>query len=443
MKEYFFFFNDNDELVCRIETEQEINEYEGQEAITRLYNIDSLPFEHFNATSRMVALNNKRIKVTIADLSEFFQKGYTAYLSNTLDSINKATADYQKRRKKKQAVTNLKVQGSRVLAGGLVLAMLGGAYYHLSKKHTNDKNNDNQDGIEQDYSVEPIKIETDNANSYDIDSMLAELEENNENLTYYDISDGPINTPYLTYENKDDETLDFIDSTTDYSINVSYLDVEDKTNSEKFEHAYNGYHDTVKEYSDRFGNSDNVMMAMLTQETGGYTKDAIMQIEFDAWKTQEIKTYDFEQGCYQKYVIDNDVEKYAEKNIIVITEEDLKNPEVSILAANIIIRYCLEKMHYNIPAAIQMYNLGYGNMMYKVLPETSKQTGLSIDELLSDQTNLEFMKYTHIAKCGDPEYINHITWYLENSEDIAFKVIDENGEISEISTSFVRGSKSL
>lgn len=422
-----FYFDEHDEFCCRVNMEYEINDYVGFEAIRVLEETDVLDFDHLNVDSRMITLSNEDTIVTIEDLSKFFQKDYISYLNNTLKSINEAVANYQKRKRKKHIVTNLKVQGSRVLASSLVLALLSCAPSLLNKS-TKEDNNDNTTNLEQDFIDEMPNIETPKIVTQSIDSMLEELDKLDENYPGM-IKDG--------FEEDWEEFQEKVNSIPENPINVAYLVCDDKTNSEKFEHAYNGYYDIVEKYCDKWGAPDNVIMAMLTQESGGYVPDNLMQIVFKSWIDQKITEYDFVNNRYQSIVLTDEPEKWAGKNVTIITRDDLKNKVTNISVGCVIFRYCLEQLDYNIPLAIQAYNQGCGGVKM-VLAETSKQTGIPYDDLLRDPTNVEFMNYTNTIDWGDPEYLNHVSMYIENSNDITVKVIDDNGEISEITISIAR-----
>ena len=88
-------------------------------------------------------------------------------------------------------------------------------------------------------------------------------------------------------------------------------------------------------------------------------------------------------------------------------------------------------MNNHIGASIQCYNFGYGNMM-KVLNETASQTGVSVDAILEDQENIDFVNYTHIIDAGDPNYLSNVMQYTNSLEEgFILKEIDENGNIIE------------
>ncbi|MDE5630237.1 MAG: transglycosylase SLT domain-containing protein [Bacilli bacterium] len=210
----------------------------------------------------------------------------------------------------------------------------------------------------------------------------------------------------------------------------AYLDYQLSTDIEKRNHAYNEYHDLVERFSAKWGMSSNLVMAILTQESGGY-KTNLMQIEFDEWDEEIIKVYNFEDDKYDYFVLTNNPEKWASQNVTCITEKDLDNPVTNISIGCVLLRKSAEYMDYHVLAAIQCNNLGKGNMD-KVLAQTALETGQTIDEMLADQENISFYQYTDIVEKGDPEYLSNVFAFLSDYGDvITFKHFDENHEIVE------------
>ena len=118
---------------------------------------------------------------------------------------------------------------------------------------------------------------------------------------------------------------------------------------------------------------------------------------------------------YQNIVLTETPELY-DNNITCISKDELSIPKTNISVGTAILAYDLKKFNYNIPLAITAYNYGITNV-YKVLKETSNHTGLTIDELINDPSNTEFLKYRDIIDIGDPLYFEHVTQYIINQED--------------------------
>lgn len=407
MIEYYFFFNDNNEFMCEITEGEEQTELTEQEAIDELIAINETNFDHVRASNRLIRLNSEDTSVIISDLQDFYSYGYSEYIPDIMERVNKAIAKHQKDKHRNEVVRNLKVTCGKVACGTLIVTLLGTAAGALHKQHTNSNNFTNNIATEDFINEIPINLEAvsdDFDEEYDqmIDELETVVDEYTESQNTI-IEEKPIDTAYLRYD--------------------------DLTNTNTYIGAYEDYYSIVEKYANKWGISPNIIMAMLTQESAG-KKVNLMQIQFDSWHDQVLTEYDFVNGRYQSIVLTDTPEKYAGQNITVITREDLNNKVTNISVACVILRYCLEQMDFNVLAAIQAYNLGCPNMD-KVMAETSRNVGISVDDLLSDQTNTEFTNYTHIVDCGDPNYVTNVFRYLTDGE-ITIQTLNEDGSVSSL-----------
>lgn len=407
MIEYYFFFNDNNEFMCEITEGEEQTELTEQEAIDELIAINETNFDHVRASNRLIRLNSEDTSVIISDLQDFYSYGYSEYIPDIMERVNKAIAKHQKDKHRNEVVRNLKVTCGKVACGTLIVTLLGTAAGALHKQHTNSNNFTNNIATEDFINEIPINLEAvsdDFDEEYDqmIDELETVVDEYTESQNTI-IEEKPIDTAYLRYD--------------------------DLTNTNTYIGAYEDYYSIVEKYANKWGISPNIIMAMLTQESAG-KKVNLMQIQFDSWHDQVLTEYDFVNGRYQSIVLTDTPEKYAGQNITVITREDLNNKVTNISVACVILRYCLEQMDFNVLAAIQAYNLGCPNMD-KVMNETSRNVGVSVDDLLSDQTNTEFTNYTHIVDCGDPNYVTNVFRYLTDGE-ITIQILNEDGSVSSL-----------
>ena len=407
MIEYYFFFNDNNEFMCEITEGEEQTELTEQEAIDELIAINETNFDHVRASNRLIKLNSEDTSVIISDLQDFYSYGYSEYIPDIMERVNKAIAKHQKDKHRNEVIRNLKVTCGKIACGTLIVTLLGTAAGALHKQHTNSNNFTNNIATEDFINEIPINLETVSDNfDEEYDQMIDELETVVDEYTESQntiIEEKPIDTAYLRYD--------------------------DLTNTNTYIGAYEDYYSIVEKYANKWGISPNIIMAMLTQESAG-KKVNLMQIQFDSWHDQVLTEYDFVNGRYQSIVLTDTPEKYAGQNITVITREDLNNKVTNISVACVILRYCLEQMDFNVLAAIQAYNLGCPNMD-KVMNETSRNVGISVDDLLSDQTNTEFTNYTHIVDCGDPNYVTNVFRYLTDGE-ITIQILNEDGSVSSL-----------
>ena len=408
MREYNFFFNDNDELLCEIIDNDEKTELVETDAINELININEMYFNRVRASNRSIRLNGDDISVNIYDLNEFYSKGYSKFIPRIMIRVNRIIAKHQKEKHRDEIVKNLKVACGKIACGTLIVTLLGTAAGSLSKQHS-ENDIGNNITVENDFNSmsDDLDYATDKVNQ-EYDQMMNELKEVEEN--YNETS----NNNEIIEEKPSD---------------IAYIRYDDLTDSDTYIGAYEEYYNIVEKYANKWGISPNIIMAMLTQESAGKQSN-LMQIQFDSWIDGVLTEYDFVNERYQSIVLTDNPEMYEGKNITVITREDLQNKVTNISVACVILRHCLEKMDYNILASIQAYNLGWPNMK-SVLKTPSENTGLSVDELLSDQTNTEFTNYTYIVNCGDSNYVSNVVRYLTDGE-ITIQTINECGEVENL-----------
>lgn len=403
-----FYIDEDDSLVC-----QEV--YDGRtrnkdELDTRmlLRKLDKLDFSDVRIYKGSILLRNDRYKVMIEDYRTFREHGGFDLLPNTSSKIEKAIKKHQREKHKKAKIKNLKKNCPRVAVGMLTLTLLGGGLTFAGKKIVQEDKSTTID-YEHDLDNDMETSYQELINETNLEEMLSELETNN---TQED----------NIFENNDDFTKE--------DINTTYLDYSESRDEKKQEYAYDNFNSLVTEYANKWGISPNIIMGMLTQESGGKEVN-LMQIQFYSWEDQLITAYNFRDNTYQTIVLTKNPEKYANQNVMRITPDDLKNPKTNISVGCILLRKSAESMNYHVGASIQCYNFGISNMN-KVLNQTSNVTGLSVDEILDDQSNLDFMDYTGIINVGDSEYLNHVMSFVQNPEDgFYIKYRDRDGNIIE------------
>ena len=444
MKEYYFFFNDNNELQCEITDLGKQFKISGQAAIEKLISINRVHFNNVRASNRLIKLNSNGLSVIISDLNDFYKYRYTKYIPSIMNSIKRAIEKRQKRKHKDKQIKNLKVFGGQSACGALIFTLIGTTANAIHKE-LDKGDTSNTYTIENEISVEPVYVEKANldeknnleVNGNDIDEMIKELDEepiaNQENQIINTIDNkvkeenqivNTVNREFeVKQENKMDNTIDEKD------IDTAYLDYEDQTTGITYTGAYEMQYDRAEKHGAKWGMSTNLVLGMITQESAG-KGDNLMHVVFDAWLNQPLTAYDFENQKYQTIVLTDEPQKFAGQDITTISREDLNNVDIHLDVACIIFRYCLDRMENNIPAAIQAFNIGCEGMN-TVFKETSAHTGISFDKLKSDPTNVEFMNYTDCIDWGDKEYLKNVARYI-GDEPISIKVINENGEIEYI-----------
>lgn len=380
MKDYKFYLNNDGDLCCIKTNDEMISELSGTDALKQLQEIDSCSFNHMEATRRNMEFETVHGKIHLVNYKEIMEEFGDIALIQTLPKIHELLQYNQRKKHKSEYIRNLKIASIGATVGTLAMTSLFATSYANRKNTTMD--NKNVIHTEMD---EPETIANDLADN-----------------TVLEIIEG-------------DQT---------------YLDYASARDTATGQYAYNTYYEIADTYASMWGISTNLVLALLTQESGGVDIN-LMQIQFFSWEDQILYPYNFMVDAKQKYVLTNHKEKYTGQDVICISEEELQNPITNISVGCILLMESFKSMDYHIGAGIQCYNLGVGNMT-KILNQTALSTGVSVSDILKDQTNLDFMDYTAMVQCGDPEYLNHVLRYMDSVEDgIDIKYIDEEGEIKE------------
>lgn len=206
---------------------------------------------------------------------------------------------------------------------------------------------------------------------------------------------------------------------TDYKpIKLSY---EDRTANKKFLNCKKKYGDVITKWANIYGLDPNLMIAVATQEGGIHNPDdltggavGLMKIEYNVWKDKDISCYNYKTNSVDK---------------LTLTDDVMSNLNTNVQAGCMIMRQQLDYMKNNPMAALQSYNFGYGNMM-TILEEYAKDNYLTVDEVLWDFNELEWLEYRHLitdnkTSYGDKNYIENVMSYFD-SDTLNYYTNDNN-----------------
>lgn len=417
---YTFYIDEQNNLVCMVENLHGINYYLNRDAVIKLRDLDTYNFNHSRVSRHDMTISNNILSVSFSNYRELFHYELLRYAPRNAEYIENVIQRFREQQRKKKRIAQIQDTVKKVVITASICTLLGLTTYGIINIEPSKgadlslEPDENQVSIASDYEVDaPSVITTEDGHMLIIDNTKKDVLEPETLETL-----PPVETPAVQEEKVDE--------------NVTYLEFEHNRDSEKGDHAYDNYYELVEKYSNKWGVSPNIIMSMLTQESGGYSTN-LMQIQFWSWKDQVINVYNFEAGKYEKLVLTDNPQEYERKygDIITITKDDLNNPKTNISVGTVLFRESARAMNNHIGASIQCYNFGYGNMM-KVLNETASQTGVSVDAILEDQENIDFVNYTHIIDAGDPNYLSNVMQYTNSLEEgFILKEIDENGNIIE------------
>lgn len=230
----------------------------------------------------------------------------------------------------------------------------------------------------------------------------------NEPAITQEIDEEYISRNDITYQKNIDEMLK-------ENANTFHFSYKDRSHEENVINAKR-YEDLFVEYGNRYGIDPNLLIALASQESNGdhYSNlnngpaCGIMQIERSAHLGTTITAYNVETNDYDS---------------ISVTEENLNDLEKNIQIGTMILQNCLKEKNYNIPLALQTYNFGPGNIS-DVLHMCSDLENISIDSMINDPTNNEWMNYRSYLGVGDPEYVEHVFSFLNPEENL--KITTQN-----------------
>ncbi len=424
MKSYVFYFDDNYNFVCTKITANKTIHYYNDDALALLKEVDNNKFNTLNIKNKKIVLDGKDIRVLIDDVDLFFSNNYQRFFVKNIKKICKGLEKYQKHYVKGSFVKKGKYVGTAVtgLLAACALSVTAGNLKEVNVQ--NDIAFEIEDDIEKFDIAEPLKIDAQvYQQNHDpkLTSALYQHDGASDELT------GDIINDELQVQNNDSLTM-LEESNSEQMVNISYDSSYDEV---KYNNVVDNYLPMIEERATRWGVSVNLVLSMIAQESGGYV-DNLMQIQFNSWKDMPITLYNFEKQYEETIILTDHPNDFAGRpNTQLITPEDLLNPKTNISVGCIILRYSFEKMHYNIPAAIQCYNFGVGNML-TVLEETANEQGCSVEDLLEDQDNVSFLDYRDIISVGDPLYLEHVLRFLEDPENgVSIKYTDSAGNEQE------------
>ena len=224
-------------------------------------------------------------------------------------------------------------------------------------------------------------------------------------------------TPIIEIESNDQnpsKESETIEETTSVCLNY-----QDRSDTEKAKITKSYYGNEISKYAETYGLDTELMIAIATQERGVHSekKDSggatgLMQIQNSVWRNQKLTAYNYKTRQYET---------------IIVEESKLSNLSYNIRVGCMIFQNALNYMNYNVIAAVQCYNMGYGNMQ-KILKYYSNKTGKSINQILENTLDTGWLEYRKIINEGDRKYVENVFSWMK-SEDIV-KILNKGEEIT-------------
>ena len=198
-----------------------------------------------------------------------------------------------------------------------------------------------------------------------------------------------------------------------YEVEDTTFTYDDYTNTPKYLEVKSKYENLCNEIGTKYGVSPELLLAMITQESGGIFSN-LMQVEFYNCADEVLTVDNFVTGEKDSFVLTTDKTKY-DSSITAIDPDMFEDSYYNVTIGCVLLQKVAKDLDYNVAMAIQGYNYGIGNM-HTILNNASKDLGVSVESLIADKEGKSWLKYRNI-KAGDPNYLENVGRYLKDGID--------------------------
>ena len=296
------------------------------------------------------------------------RKGLGPFI-NTINKYNEA--DSKEIVKNKKVTRKNKFSGRKILATTLVIVALGAVALNIPKTETLDNLND---------------FKT---------NRLVQIDEQKKDDNIIN------NLGEIYFEEEEKESV--------------FVDYGDRASTEKAYITKAYYGGLIEKYARQYGLDPNLVLGIATQERGIHSENkdyggatGLMQIQNSVWENEYITAYNYETNKMEK---------------VYVTNNKIKDVSNNIKFGCMYLQNCMEYMDYNVMAAVQCYNMGYGNVM-KVLNAYSKVTNKPVKDILKDHNDTGWLEYRKLINVGDQKYIEHVFSWIGSDFNIENKKTD-------------------
>lgn len=238
-------------------------------------------------------------------------------------------------------------------------------------------------------------------------------------VTFENLDFEEIKQTSTTEDIGDNELIDYNNISNNDKVIINY---SDRSTEEKIEKTKIYYSELINKYAYQYGLDPSLVIAIATQERGVHSGDidptgaiGLMQIQYNVWANETISAYNFATGEIETFNVQS---------------ERLSDVDYNIKIGCMILQNNMLNMRYNTLAAIQCYNMGYGNMQ-KILTVYSNYCGRSVDEILNDELDIGWLEYRNIVQGGDKQYIEHVLSWI--GDDVNLEITKNDGTVVNVS----------
>ena len=169
------------------------------------------------------------------------------------------------------------------------------------------------------------------------------------------------------------------------------------------------YLDEIRAASQRRGISESLIYDVMSQESAG-KGDNLGQFEFNAWKDEVLKIYNFEKQAYEKIVFTDTPDKYQGKVDVIVTRKDMQNKKTQAYVIGINLQHYCRLFNNNILIALNAYNNGYQRTM-DAITRYAEDKGITVQDVIDNRADIGWLEYVVHDEHGltyDEEVGKHI-----------------------------------
>lgn len=251
--------------------------------------------------------------------------------------------------------------------------------------------------------------------TYSVTNMIEDQEETiAPDITTLEVVNKTTEEPKSVTETTNEETLKHIKSVEHnediQDSNCAIIEYSDRSSTEKANTTRENYYEVIDSYCKTYGLDTDLIVALATQERGvhGTTMDeggatGLMQIQNSVWDNGSLTAYNFDTDSWEQITVDIG---------------SLSDLNYNVKVGCMIFQDCLRNNDYNIIAAIQSYNMGYGTTS-SLIEDYCAETGKTREQVLANQNDTGWLNYRDAIPYGDPSYVENVLSYYGESGTIS------------------------
>ena len=388
---YYNFYLENNLLVCAINIGNMTLYKKDMDALKILNRLSNNFYRDIEISEDFISFASFSVKIVFKDFDKIFASYATTGSFNFIKQLKKKITKQQFQKVGDKLILKSKFGIAKAMLSATTMLLL----FNLDKS--------NSFGM----SIVPKKDTTSNL-SDEQSRYISDLEQQVDKIIASELSKDNISTDALES-----------DATIKNACSNVMITCDENGYSDEIIGVMENYGPTLNEAANTFGISTNLLVAMLTQESHGEGNN-LMQISINGHYDEVKQVYNYMSNKYEEFVITQNPDKYKDAfgdyKCRVYTADDLKDPYNNIMCGASLLSYYYNKYcGHNLFAALVCYNQGPGTVD-NVIKDTAQDYNVTVENILSDSSNLSFIDKVHELKSGDPYYIEHVMQYVTDAD---------------------------